>query len=118
MKRIRDLARSNEAREAGLAKLPPPVPRIAAGKGSRGVGNGAEAVFRAFADAVDHCGFGSPLVCELSRGWAESRYCASCAECVQSCPSGALAMKGPAAEEMMRRTETIARLAAANGVQA
>lgn len=62
MKRIRDLASFNEAREAGLAKLLPPVPRIAVGMGTCGVGNGAEAVFRAFADAIDHRGMSVELV--------------------------------------------------------
>lgn len=63
-------------------------------------------------------GIGSRLVCELNRSWAESRYCTSCGKCVQSCPTGALAMKGFAAEEMVKRTETITRLVEVKGVQA
>ena len=62
MKRIRDLASFNEAREAGLAKLLPPVPRIAVGMGTCGVGNGAEAVFRAFADSIEQRGMSVELV--------------------------------------------------------
>ncbi len=56
MRKIRDLASFNEAREAGLAKLLPPVPRIAVGMGTCGAGNGAESVFRAFADAIEQRG--------------------------------------------------------------
>jgi bidirectional [NiFe] hydrogenase diaphorase subunit len=63
-------------------------------------------------------GIGSRLVCELNRNWAESRYCTSCGKCVQSCPTGALAVKGFAAEEMVKRTETITRLAEARGARA
>ncbi|GIU79495.1 MAG: hydrogenase HoxU [Bryobacteraceae bacterium] len=63
-------------------------------------------------------GIGSRLTCELNRSWAESRYCTSCGKCVQSCPTGALAAKGYAAEEMVKRTETISRLVEAKGARA
>ncbi len=55
-------------------------------------------------------GVGSRMVCELNRSWGESRYCTSCGKCVQSCPTGALAEKGFAVEEMTKRTEPISRL--------
>lgn len=61
MKKIRDLASFNEAREAGLAKLLPPVPRIAVGMGTCGAGNGAESVFRAFADSIEQRGMSVQL---------------------------------------------------------
>ena len=61
MKKIRDLASFNEAREAGLARLLPPVPRIAVGMGTCGAGNGAESVFRAFADAIEQRGISVEL---------------------------------------------------------
>lgn len=55
-------------------------------------------------------GVGSRMVCELNREWGESRHCTSCGKCVQSCPTGALAEKGFAVEEMTKRTEPISRL--------
>jgi bidirectional [NiFe] hydrogenase diaphorase subunit len=60
-------------------------------------------------------GVGSRLVCELNRPWGESRTCTSCGKCVQSCPTGALAEKGFAVEEMTKRTEPISRLADLRG---
>lgn len=60
-------------------------------------------------------GVGSRLVCELNRNWAESRYCTNCGKCVQSCPTGALAEKGFAVEEMTKRPEPISRLTTLRG---
>jgi bidirectional [NiFe] hydrogenase diaphorase subunit len=62
-------------------------------------------------------GVGSRLVCELNRTWGESRTCTSCGKCVQSCPTGALAEKGFAVEEMTKRTEPISRLADLRGAR-
>ncbi len=56
MPRIQDIGTFSEAREAGLAKLMPPVPRIAIGMGTCGRGNGAEGVYHAFAEAVERSG--------------------------------------------------------------
>lgn len=56
-------------------------------------------------------GVGSRLVCELNRSWGESTNCTSCGKCVQSCPTGAIAEKGFAVEEMSKRTDPISRLA-------
>ena len=53
MTRIQDIAAFAEVREAGLAKLVPQRPRIGVGMGTCGSGNGAEAVFQAFASAID-----------------------------------------------------------------
>jgi len=61
VRKITDLASFNDAREAGLAKLLPPVPRIAIGMGTCGSGNGAEAVYHAFADAINHRGLSIQL---------------------------------------------------------
>jgi len=66
---------------------------------------------------VSSRGVGSRLVCELNRKWGESRNCTSCGKCVQSCPTGALAEKGFAVEEMTKRTEPISRLTAQRGVR-
>ncbi|HEY3439966.1 MAG TPA: bidirectional hydrogenase complex protein HoxU [Paludibaculum sp.] len=67
---------------------------------------------------VSSRGVGSRLVCELNRKWGESRNCTSCGKCVQSCPTGALAEKGFAVEEMSKRTEPISRLTAQRGARA
>jgi bidirectional [NiFe] hydrogenase diaphorase subunit len=60
-------------------------------------------------------GIGSRLVCELNRRWSESRNCTNCGKCVQSCPTGALAEKGFAVEEMTKRTEPVSRLTVLRG---
>jgi len=56
MPRIEDIGAFNAIREAGLAKLLPPVPRIGIGMGTCGRGNGAEGVYHAFADAIERSG--------------------------------------------------------------
>ncbi|MGA2075745.1 MAG: (2Fe-2S) ferredoxin domain-containing protein [Terriglobia bacterium] len=56
MKPIRDLSTYSALRGTGMAKLLPFHPRIAVGMGTCGAGNGAEAVFHAFADTIDKRG--------------------------------------------------------------
>jgi NADH-quinone oxidoreductase subunit F len=56
MPRIQDIGAFNVVREAGLAKLLPPVPRVAIGMGTCGRGNGAEGLQHAFAEAIDRSG--------------------------------------------------------------
>ncbi|HWQ53389.1 MAG TPA: bidirectional hydrogenase complex protein HoxU [Bryobacteraceae bacterium] len=63
-------------------------------------------------------GINSRLVSELNRPWGESRSCTSCGKCVQVCPTGALAEKGWAVEEMTKSNESIRKLATRRGVQA
>ena len=48
MPRILDIGAFSAVREAGLAKLVPPVPRLAVGMGTCGRGNGAEGLYQAF----------------------------------------------------------------------
>ena len=62
MLRIEDLTSFNSAREAGLRKIVPAVPRITIGMGTCGTGNGAEAVFHAFADSIHGRGIDISLV--------------------------------------------------------
>lgn len=56
-------------------------------------------------------GIRSMVTSELNRPWGESRSCTNCGKCVQSCPTGALAEKGLAVEEMAKRNDNISRLA-------
>ncbi len=56
MARIQDIGTFNDARESGMAKLMPPIPRIGIGMGTCGRGNGAEGVYQAFVEAVDRSG--------------------------------------------------------------
>ena len=56
MPRIQDIGAFNAVREAGLAKLVPPIPRVAIGMGTCGRGNGAEGLYQAFAQAIERSG--------------------------------------------------------------
>jgi len=60
-------------------------------------------------------GVGSRLVSEMNRTWGQSTACTSCGKCVQVCPTGALAEKGCAVEEMVKRGQSISRLAVTRG---
>ena len=60
-------------------------------------------------------GVNSRIVCDMNRPWGESRSCTSCGKCVQVCPTGALAEKGFAVEEMVKRDGNVTRLAARRG---
>ena len=64
--KIQDIAAFSDVREKGLAKLLPSKPRIAVGMGTCGSGNGAEAVYHAFASEIESRGLNvqlSPVGC-------------------------------------------------------
>lgn len=60
-------------------------------------------------------GITSMVAADLNQAWGESDSCTLCGKCVQSCPTGALAIKGRAVEEMTKHTDTVSRLAATRG---
>ena len=60
-------------------------------------------------------GIQSRLVSEMKRPWGEARTCTSCGKCVQVCPTGAMAEKGRAVEEMVKHGEAVGRLASFRG---
>jgi bidirectional [NiFe] hydrogenase diaphorase subunit len=57
-------------------------------------------------------GIHSRLVAGLNRPWAAARSCTGCGKCVQVCPTGALAEKGFAVEEMDKRSDAVRAVAA------
>jgi bidirectional [NiFe] hydrogenase diaphorase subunit len=64
---------------------------------------------------VSSRGIKSMVVADMNRPWGNSRGCTSCGKCVQVCPTGALAEKGFAVEEMVKQDGKVTRLAARRG---
>jgi bidirectional [NiFe] hydrogenase diaphorase subunit len=56
-------------------------------------------------------GIHSRVVAELDQDWAEATSCTQCGKCVQACPTGAMAEKGRAVEEMVKRNQKVVQVA-------
>jgi len=62
-------------------------------------------------------GIHARIVSDLNQKWGDASTCTNCGKCVQACPTGALATKGKAVEEMVRSTVAITTLARRRGAQ-
>jgi len=62
-------------------------------------------------------GIHSRVISEMDQPWAEASSCTHCGKCVQACPTGAMAEKGKAVEEMVKRTDVVAQAASRKGVR-
>ena len=64
---------------------------------------------------VSSRGIRSMIICDMNRPWAQSSSCTNCGKCVQVCPTGALAEKGFAVDEMVKQDRNVSRLTARRG---
>lgn len=67
---------------------------------------------------VSSRGIHSIITSDLNQPWGKALNCTNCGKCVQACPTGALAQKGWAVEEMVKQNDNITRLAVHKGEHA